>query len=133
MGAAEALGGPLQDRLGYAFGVGADFAVPKADDGPAFSLQVARARFVAQSVDVLTAVNLHDELGLAAGQVGDVRFNDKLTGKFRAVARENAPQDMFLLGCMDAQVAGSIGEATRNSAAGHLHTVSGHQRDSKSG
>ena len=67
---AEALGGFLEDRLGYALGIDCDVRVPEADDGPAFGLEEARAGLVARRIDVLAAVDLDDQLRLAAGEIG---------------------------------------------------------------
>ena len=75
MGAAEALGGLVKYRLGNPFRIGVHVPVPEADDGPALRLKVTGAGFVAAGRNVLTAVYLHNEAGLAAGEVGNVRLD----------------------------------------------------------
>jgi hypothetical protein len=72
VGAAEALGGSLQDRLGDSVGIGADVAVPEADDGPSRRLEKARAHVVAARADMLAAVYLDDQLRASAGEVGNI-------------------------------------------------------------
>ena len=120
MGAAEELGGALEDGLGYAFRVGVHFAVPEADDGPAFGLEMAGSSFVAGRTDVLAAVDLDDQLRLAAGEIGYVGLDRELAGEFGAVAGEEAPEGAFLPGRVGAQVSGSGSEAAGDSAAGHF-------------
>jgi hypothetical protein len=45
-------------------------AVPEADDLPAFFRKKAGSLLVALGIDMLAAVDLHDKLGLPAGQIG---------------------------------------------------------------
>jgi hypothetical protein len=82
VGAVEALGGPVQDRFGHAFRICVHLAVPEADDGPPLRLKMAGAGFVAGRTNVLASVDLHDQPRLAAGEVGDVRLDGKLTRNF---------------------------------------------------
>jgi hypothetical protein len=72
VGAAEALGGLEQDRLGDAVGIFADLAVPEADHGPAPLFKEASACQIIFAVNVLTAVNFDDQPRLATGKVSDV-------------------------------------------------------------
>ena len=72
MGAAEALGGSIHDRLKDALGVLVQFVVPDAKDRPAFLGEEGVAALVMPGFGMLTAVQLDDELRLPAGEVGEV-------------------------------------------------------------
>lgn len=79
-GAVKALSAPGQDMLGGAIRILHYFAVPQSDNGPALGFEecgspriVAHRRF-----GMLAAIQLYRQLGFAAREVNDVRFNDEL-------------------------------------------------------
>jgi hypothetical protein len=72
VGAAKAFGGLQQDCLGNAFGIFINFAVPEADDCPAFRLDEAGTGDILGGIDMLAPVDFHDQPGLPVGQIGDV-------------------------------------------------------------
>ena len=75
VGAAEALGGFEKDRFGDTGSVAVDVTVPEADDRPALVFMKTRAVRVSLGLCMLAAIQLDDELGLAASEIGIVRFD----------------------------------------------------------
>jgi hypothetical protein len=109
VGAAEALGGLLQDRLGDAVRIVIHLAVPDADDRPAFPFEVFRAIRIVLIVDVLAAVDFDDQPRLPAGKIGDIRRDRELACEFGTEAGKQRPQCPFLRGCFPAQSPGLLG------------------------
>jgi hypothetical protein len=95
VGAAEALGGACQNGFGCSNGIAANVAVPHPEYGPAFSAQPFVPHGVALAVGVLTAIDLDDELGLAAGKIDDVWADRQLACEFGPVTREQSPYLAF--------------------------------------
>jgi hypothetical protein len=85
VGAAEALGGFQQYRLCDAVRIAVHVRVPEANYGPTFCLKIAGPALVTDGADMLAAIQLHHQLGLAAGQVGIERADRQLTGELRAI------------------------------------------------
>ena len=96
MGAAEALGGACQDGFCRANWVLVHVAVPYAKYGPAFAPQPFVTYHVAFRLRVLPAVDLNDELCLAAGEICDVRADRKLSREPGPIARQQMPDFAFL-------------------------------------
>ena len=92
MGAAEALGGSDQDRLGDAIGIVIDLAVPESDDAPALAFEKSATPVViAHGLQVLRTVELDAQPRLAAGKVENVRSDYELAGEARPVTRKPSP------------------------------------------
>jgi hypothetical protein len=72
VGAAEALGGSIRNRLNDTLRILAQFTVPEAQDGPAFLPQEGVAAEVASAVHVLAAVEFDDQPRVTAGEVGPI-------------------------------------------------------------
>ena len=69
MGAAEALGGSIRDRLKNAFGIAVEFVVPDPNDDPTFLSKELVAPPVPLGLGMLTATQLNDQPRSPAGEV----------------------------------------------------------------
>jgi hypothetical protein len=79
VGAAEALGGSDQDRFRHSVRILAYFAVPEAEHSPATVPQEGGApRVIFGRLEMLAAVELNRQLGLATGQVDHVAVDNQL-------------------------------------------------------
>jgi hypothetical protein len=84
VGAAEALGGSVDDGLENAVWIVIERVVPDAHHRPAFLLKEAVAPSVAQRFSMLAAIELDNQPGLATCEIGKVRADWKLTSEFRS-------------------------------------------------
>jgi hypothetical protein len=88
-----------EDRLHHGIGARQDIVVPEAQDREAFALEKCIAsRVVRRGFDVLAAVELDDQPGLQAGEIGDVRSDGDLAseaGVEELPAAQAAPQSAF--------------------------------------
>jgi hypothetical protein len=98
VGAAEALGGSMHDSLEDAIGIFVELIVPDAEDRPAFLRKERVAPLVVLRLCMLASVELDDQLGLSAGEVGEVWAYGKLPREFRAQARDHPPE-LSLVSC----------------------------------
>ncbi len=73
MGAAEALGGSIHNRLEDTIGIVDQFIVPDAHDTPTFLLKEAVTALIARGLRVLASVQFNDQSCLSAGEVGGIR------------------------------------------------------------
>jgi len=71
-GAAEALGGSIHNRLKYTLGVFVQLVVPDTDDRPTFPAQELVTPPIMIRFGMLAAVELDDQLRLAAREVGEI-------------------------------------------------------------
>ena len=92
MGAAEALGGAVHDRFEHAVGIFIELAVPDPEDRPTFLMEKRVASSVTRELSMLAAIELHDQLGLSAGEVCEVWADGELPRELRAQARDHAPE-----------------------------------------
>jgi hypothetical protein len=70
-----------EDLRQNAFGVRQYIVVPEAEDSPALSCKMSVARFVAQGVGVLSAIDFDDHTCVDAGEIDDVGRNRMLTAE----------------------------------------------------
>lgn len=92
MGPAEALGGLQENEFRDPVRILRHFAVPESNDAPAISFQKGSPLgVIALRLQMLRPVELHGELGLAAGQINDEGADDELPREGRAVTREPMP------------------------------------------
>ena len=85
----------MQNRFLYAFGVGEDFIVPKANDLPAALFEPSRAPQIGIILSMLTAIRLDDKTMRDAHEVDDERSDRSLAAKFvsgETTAAQNGPQ-----------------------------------------
>ncbi len=89
MGAAEALGGAVQHKLGGANWIGYDIRVPEAQNPPADAFKIFGAgTVIALLIEVLAAVEFDSEFGFAAGDVDNIMANNKLPREGRPITRQ---------------------------------------------
>jgi hypothetical protein len=91
VGTAEALGGARQDRLHRAFRILTKVAIPNAENGPTLLPKPSIANCIPCRFRVLATVDLDHQLRLAAGQIGDIWSDWKLSRKLGSVARQKCP------------------------------------------
>ena len=123
MGAAEALGGLRQNKLGGPVGIGDNVRIPQSDDAPTLSLEICRPlRIGARGVDMLTAVELYSEPSLTTREIDDEGSDDKLSRKCGAVVGKTMPHSQFGRRWVVAQLAGTPGQF-RIDATSHATSV----------
>ena len=86
MGAAEALGGSIHDRLKYPIRVLVQLAVPDAKNRPTLLFEEAVALLIMLRSSMLAAIHLDDQLCLSAGEVREVRPDWQFARELRAQA-----------------------------------------------
>ena len=92
MGTAEALGGLRQNMLDCAFGIGQHIGIPEPNDAPSLGTEKGGTALVSLSrLDVLAAVKLDGQPGLAASKIDDEWRFDQLTGEGWAIAGDALP------------------------------------------
>ena len=90
VGAAETLGGGVQNQPNAAVGVRQDVRVPETKNAPALAFQISIPLRIARTFCVLPAVDLYNELRLSAREVGDVWAHWQLARELGTVARSGA-------------------------------------------
>ncbi len=88
MGAAEALGGSVENCSQRTIRTFDKLIVPETKNRPAFLSQIFVALPVIIGVRVLAAIEFDDELRLPAGEVRDIGADQQLTRELRPVARK---------------------------------------------
>ena len=87
VGAAEALGGLVQDMLRSPVRIGEDVRVPQANDAPTFAFEVGGSAAIRlDTFLMLTAVEFDCQPGFAAGEVDDEGGFDELAGEGWTIA-----------------------------------------------
>gem|GEM_PF-6143093 len=111
MGAAEALGGGLEEKLGRSVRVGQHFAIPQTHNHPTAFAEEGGAAIISDfSVEVLTTVEFDRQLCLATREVDDEGRFDQLAGKGGAILRDAMPDCSFGRRGIVAQLACSSGQ-----------------------
>ena len=98
MGAAEALGGSIHDRLKHTLGILIEIVVPDTQDRPALFLEEAVTPLISLRFRMLAAVKFDDQPRLPARKIGEVRTDRQLTRKPRADPREDSPKFSLMFG-----------------------------------
>ena len=117
MGAAEALGGSIHDRLEYTLRVAIQLVVPDTQDCPAFAPEEFVATPVGLGLGMLAAVQLDDQLGLPACEIGIIRSDRQLTREFRTQTRQYPPKFALVLGRIVAQRSSALRSFVLNPTA----------------
>ena len=92
MGAAEALGGFRQNMQDGTVRIAEHVAIPQPNDPPPFAFQKRRSAGIRLNLrSMMAAVEFNTEPGLAARQINDERWHDKLPGECRPIARDAPP------------------------------------------
>ena len=86
MGAAEALGGSIHDRLNYARRVFIELVVPNTKNSATLMRQDCVPTAVSFGNRMVTPVEFDDQSRLAACKVDDIWADRKLAGEFGAVS-----------------------------------------------
>jgi len=92
VGAAEALGGSLDDCPEDAVRILIQVIVPDAQDGPASLREERIASLIPLGFGMLCAVQLDDQLRLPAREIGKIRSNRELSRELRSKPRDHAPK-----------------------------------------
>ena len=88
MGAAEALGGAVEHKLGGAFGIAHDVGIPEPNHLPAGTFQIGGALgIVILLIEMLAAVEFDREFRFATREVDDVSPDDQLPCERRPISR----------------------------------------------
>ena len=96
MGAAEALGGSLHDRVEYTFRIRIQLRIPHPQNRPPLARQKSIAPSIALAVRMLAAVELHHESGLPAGEIDDIWSDRQLPRELWPEARDHLPKREFM-------------------------------------
>ena len=83
MGAAEALGGALHDRVEHAVRVLVQLVVPHPQNRPTLACKESIPPNVPLALGMLTAIQFNNQPRLPAREVGNIRSDWQLTGELR--------------------------------------------------
>jgi len=121
VGAAEALGGSVQDCLKHSVRILIQLVVPHAQDRPPFPHEERIPPRIALRPGMLAAVELDDQLRLPAREVGKIRPDRKLTRKLRPKPGDHSPKHALMPRRSAAKFAGTLGLIEGNA---HAHVPS---------
>ena len=117
MGAAEALGGPLHDRIEHTVGIIVQLSIPNPQNSPSLVRQEGVAPNIALAIHVLAAVQLNNEFGLPAGEIRNVRPDRELPRELRPQPRDHVPKRKLMASGLPAQASSALCLIKRNAPA----------------
>jgi hypothetical protein len=121
VGAAAALGGSIRDQSEHAVRAPVEFIVPDAQDRPAFAFQVIVSDAVRLRFRMLSAIELNDQLRLAACEIRSVRADRQLAGELGSEPGNQTPEFPLMPGGVVAEPPRALSIVVFN--APHSHDV----------